>query len=63
MDNWKVYIDPRRGFFTVTVEDNEGKLFAILECNTEEDARKLRDAIRKHARGIWSVHDYTNVKL
>jgi hypothetical protein len=51
--------DRKAGKFTVTINSTDGNVIACLNCSSEADAIKLRDAIRFHSDGLRYVRDYT----
>lgn len=49
-------VDRARDKFTVTINSDDGQQQAIFRCDSEDDARKLRNAIRDHAVNLKRVY-------
>ena len=55
------HMDPvnrAEGKFSVTANSDDGRLQAVFYCDSEDDARKLRDAIRDHATELRRVYTF-----
>lgn len=51
-------INRAEGKFTVTTYSDDGQVQATFDCDSEDDAIRLRSAIRQHATQLRSVADY-----
>lgn len=52
-------LDRESGWFQVTAHSNDQAASVTFDCDSESDAKKLRDAIREHAACLRFVQTFT----